>query len=289
MHKLPVRNLTSCMSDDEARLLKGTPLEPHQIATIVTESEIGRMPNGQPLYALIRRAIPYRCCQQAFPAALKVATDPVIGSMRADAAGVKLQPRVRKDGSLGNRLVVPHTKRLVGAMTGHFGFYESEDGQLPGRLTAFSAENWGLHEQLLPLARAVDGVYRIYLPESYAGLATAAGLVNPLYLLPGTSFSTGTLNSCWQTAVHADKNNFRGGLGALTMLTAGTFSGGELAFPQFGIAVRYGMRDVLLADGSQWHGNLPIHGVAGTYNRLSLIFYLREGLINACPAEPRNE
>ena len=68
------------------------------------------------------------------------------------------------------------------------------------------------------------------------------------------------------------------------MLTAGTHSGGELAFPQFGIAVRYGMRDVLLADGSQWHGNLPIHGIAGRYNRLSLIFYLREGMAKACPA-----
>ena len=73
------------------------------------------------------------------------------------------------------------------------------------------------------------------------------------------------------------------------MLTAGTFGGGELAFPQFGVAVRYGMRDVLLADGSQWHGNLPIHGIAGTFNRLPVILYLRAGMMKARPAEPRNE
>jgi hypothetical protein len=135
----------------------------------------------------------------------------------------------------------------------------------------------------------VDRVFRIYLPEQYAAQAAAASLVHPLYLLPGTCCSTGTINLCWQTAVHVDKNNFRDGLGALTMLTAGTHSGGELAFPQFGIAVRYGMRDVLLADGNQWHGNLPISGIAGEYIRLSLIFYLREGMMKACPAEPRDE
>jgi hypothetical protein len=277
------------MSDEEVCALRATLLKPHQVATIVDQSEIGVMPNGKVLYALVTGPIPYRYCEQAYPAALKVPTEPVIGGMRADAAGVKLQPRVRKDGSLGNRLEVPYAEHLVGAKTGHFGFYENEDSRLPGRLTTFSANNWGLHEQLLPLARAVDGVYRNYLPESYAALAAAASLVDPLYLLPGTSCSTGTVNSCWQTAVHADKNNCPGGLGALTMLTAGAFSGGELAFPQFGVAVRYGMRDVLLADGSQWHGNLPIHGIAGTFNRLPVILYLRAGMMKARNAEPRNE
>ena len=286
MHELPVRHLTATLSDDEVRALKGTLLEPHQIATIVDESEIGLMPNGKPLYALVKGAIPYRYCHQAYPAALQVANQPVIGGNRGDAAGVKLQPRVRKDGSLSNRLEVPFAERLVGAKTGQFGFYDTDDGRLQGRLTDFSATNWGLHQKLLPLARAVDRVYRIYLPEQYAPLAAAASLVNPLYLLPGTCCSTGTINSCWQTAVHVDKNNFRDGLGAFTMLTAGTFSGGELAFPQFGVAVRFGMRDVLLADGSQWHGNLPIHGIAGEYIRLAMILYLREGMMRACPAEP---
>ena len=289
MHELPVRHLTATLSDEEVRSLKGTLLEPHQALTIVDQNEIGMMPNGKVLYALVKGPIPYRYCEQAYSAALKVPTEPVIGGMRADAAGVKLQPRVRKDGSLGNRLEVPYAEHLVGAKTGHFGFYENEDSRLPGRLTTFSANNWGLHEQLLPLARAVDGVYRNYLPESYAALAAAASLVDPLYLLQGTCCSTGTVNSNWRTAVHADKNNFRDGLGALTMLTAGTHSGGELGFPQFGVAVRYGMRDVLLTDGSQWHGNLPIIGIAGEYVRLSLIFYLREGMMKACPAEPRNE
>jgi len=289
MHELPVRHLTATLSDEEARSLKGTLLEPHQVPTIVDQNEIGVMPNGKLLYALVKGDIPFRYCQQAYFPAQKVASEPVIGGMRSDAAGVKLEPRVRKDGSISSRLEVPFTERLVGAKTGQFGFYDTDDGRLQGRLTDFSARHWGLHQELLPLARAVDRVYRTYLPEQYPTLAAAASLVNPLYLLQGTCCSTGTINSCWQTAVHVDKNNFRDGLSALTMLTAGRFSGGELAFPQFGVAVRYGMRDVLLTDGSQWHGNLPIAGIAGEYIRLSLIFYLREGMMKACPAEPRDE
>lgn len=289
MHELPVRQLTTTLSDEEVRSLKGTLLEPHQVATIVDQSEIGRMPNGKPLYALVREAIPYRYCDQAYLAALRVATDTVIGGLRSDAAGVKLQRRVRKDGSISDRLEVPYTERLEGAKTGHFGFYDTDDGKLQGRLTDFSAANWGQHQKLLPLARAVDRVYHTYLPEQYAALAAAASLVNPLYLLRGTCFSTCTCNLCWQTAIHVDKHNFRDGLGALTMLTAGTHGGGELGFPKFGVAVRYGMRDVLLVDGNQWHGNLPITGIAGQYSRLSLIFYLRQGMMKACPAEPRDE
>ena len=122
MHKLAVRRLTATMSDEEVRLLKGTLLEPHQIATIVNQSEIGMMPNGQPLYALVRGPIPYHYYDQAYLPALKVATDPVIGGMRADAAGVKMQQRVRKDGTLGRRLEIPYTERLVGARPGISGF-----------------------------------------------------------------------------------------------------------------------------------------------------------------------
>ena len=289
MHKLPVRHLTAILSDEEVRSLKGTLLEPHQVATIVNQNEIGLMPSGEPLYVLVKGVIPYRYCHQAYPAALRVATDTVIGGLRADAAGVKLQRRVRKDGTICDRLEVPYTERLVGAKTGHFGFYDSDDGKSQGRLTNFSSANWGLHQKLLPLASAVDQVYRTYLPERYAAQAAAASLVHPLYIFPGTCSSTCTVNLCWQTGIHADKHNFQAGFGALTMLTAGTFDGGELGFPQFGVAVRYGMRDVLLADGNQWHGNLPIPGIAGEYIRLSLIFYLREGMMKACPDEHRDE
>src|ERR1035438_9475787 len=47
MHKLPVRHLTAILSDEETHSLRGTLLEPHQIATIVDRSEIGVMPSGE--------------------------------------------------------------------------------------------------------------------------------------------------------------------------------------------------------------------------------------------------
>jgi hypothetical protein len=105
--------------------------------------------------------------------------------------------------------------------------------------------------------------------------------------MAGTCFSTGTCNTCWQTAIHQDKHNFR--IGALTMLAAGTFQGGELGFPQFGVAVRYGMRDVVIADGNQWHANLPIQGISGAYTRLSIIHYLREGMMKARFGDPGHQ
>jgi len=95
MLELPVRHLTTTLSDEEVRSLKGTLLEPHQVATIVDKSEIGVMPNGKVLYAFVKEVIPYRYCHPAYPAALRVATDTVIGGLRGDAAGVKLHPACR--------------------------------------------------------------------------------------------------------------------------------------------------------------------------------------------------
>jgi hypothetical protein len=59
----------------------------------------------------------------------------------------------------------------------------------------------------------------------------------------------------------------------------GAFEGGELIFPQYGIAVEIETGDVLLADVHEWHGNAPLVGVDGSYERISTVMYYRRKML----------
>jgi len=265
---------------------KRTLLTRNDVDTIVTESEIGRRPDGTPLYILVKDCIPHEFCVASYPVALRVATNPISGGSRAIAAASYMELRTRKDGSKGKRYEVAFRPHLKGAKDGLLGFVADgyPDGKLNCRRTSFTRRHWEKHEEFRPLSRRVAEVFCEYLPERYAVQAAAANLVEGDFIIEGTPFSTVTVNRNWQTAVHTDQGDFKSGFGALTLLTAGEFSGGQLIFPRYRVAVDFQMQDVLLADVHEPHGNLPILGADGEYHRISLVFYLRENMMSVCPA-----
>jgi Oxygenase domain of the 2OGFeDO superfamily len=286
---LPVRNLVPAMTEAEAldlisqnKLFSGADVD-----NIVTHNEIGLKPDGEPLYLLIRNVIPYEFCFSADPAAKRIATNPVVGGTRSAAAGAPMEPRTRKDGTKGKRYEVPFRPHLAGAKEGIAGYYSDRNPDGSGlrcRLTAFTANEWEQFQELLPLTRKVAEVFQEYLPERYAVEAAAASRIDPKYVIAGTPFTTVTANLNFQTAAHIDQGDLEGGFGALTMLSSGDFSGGELVFPRYRVAVRFQITDILLCDVHQVHGNLPVTGVEGEYARLSLVYYLREQMLKACPS-----
>jgi hypothetical protein len=281
---ITVRRLVPALTEDEAIDLTNRPtlLTRSDVDHIVTTSEIGLKPDDEPLYVFLKNVIPYEFCVAAYPVALSAASAPVIGGTRAIAAGAYMQPRVRKDGTQGKRHEVPDLPHLKGAKNGVIGFFDRPQC----RQTAYTAQHWERFLETLPLIRAVDSVFQEYLPERYATQAEAARCIDKAFLIDGKPYTTVTINRNWQTAVHLDEGDFKSGFGALTMLTAGDFSGGELVFPQYRVAVNYRMQDVLLADVHEPHGNLPILGTTGEYERVSLVLYFREGMLRACPAKP---
>jgi hypothetical protein len=279
---LPVRRLVPAMTEDEAFDLTNKPtlLTRNDVDHIVTTTEIGRLSDGKLIYLFVKDVIPYHFCVSAFPVLLNAANATVIGGNRAIAAGAYMEPQILKDGSRGKRNVVPDLPHLRGAKNGVIGFYDKPQC----RLTSFAAHYWEEFQETWPLIRRVNEVFREYLPEQYANQAEAASRIDSRYVIADSVFSTVTVNRNFQTAVHIDEGDLHSGFGALTILTAGTFSGGELVFPQFRIGVDFKMQDVLLADVHQPHGNLPIVGVKDEYERVSLVLYFRESMLWKCPA-----
>jgi hypothetical protein len=273
------------MTESEALDLTNRPtfLARTDVDHIVTKSEVGRKPDGTLLYVLIKNVIPHEDCVAAYPVAQRIATAPITN--RPIAAGGYMEPRTRKDGSKGNRSEVPDLPHLKGAKHGIAGFYsDRQSGKLACRLTSFSAHEWQQFEKLLPLTRRVDEMFRNYLPERHAPQGQAMTRIDKKFVVPGTAFTTITINRNFRTAAHLDEGDFHDGFGALTLLTAGDFSGGEIVFPRYRIAIDYRMQDVLLCDVHEVHGNLPIVGIPENYARLALVFYLRENMLEACPA-----
>lgn len=90
------------------------------------------------------------------------------------------------------------------------------------------------------------------------------------YTIPGTMFSTITINKTALFRSHADGRNLEGALSCLAAF--GDFAGGDLCFPRFGVSCPVGPGDLLVADTPmEQHGNIgPLSG-----ERISIVAYMR--------------
>jgi hypothetical protein len=91
--------------------------------------------------------------------------------------------------------------------------------------------------------------------------------------VPGTLFSTITINQTVLFRAHEDGNNLDGALSCLAAF--GNWINGDLGFPRFGVSCPMEPGDLLIADTNrELHGNLgPIHG-----ERISIVAYMRDAL-----------
>tara|TARA_B100001094_G_scaffold20556_1_gene17394 strand:+ start:7008 stop:8165 length:1158 start_codon:yes stop_codon:yes gene_type:complete len=190
------------------------------------------------------------------------------------------------------------------------GYYEESKNfaKLPCRLTHFTRTNYKKYNQGLPFIQAIDKMFLKLIPDAHQRQLERANQ-KPHLKIPGTSFSTVTINRNFRTALHRDAGDFKGGFGNLSVIERGKYHGGYTIFPQFGVAVdvRYG--DFLAMDVHQWHSNTPIIeteedkkfneklepvykdnpevgtvGLDKRFTRLTFVCYLREKILN-CPNE----
>jgi hypothetical protein len=121
----------------------------------------------------------------------------------------------------------------------------------------------------------LDSVYRLYAPQHYQRQQEIASAY-PDFLIPGTIFTTGTINSTVRTKLHTDANNLAGGLGVYCALVGGDLGGGTLITPQYRVGVDFRSQDVLLCDSHVLHGNSPMTSLGQPYSRLAVIAYFSE-------------
>jgi hypothetical protein len=138
------------------------------------------------------------------------------------------------------------------------------------RLTAWTGENLPQWQQLQPMLMAVAEHFAQHVPDRYAAQLARAQASDPAWIVPGTPFSTITVNNTYPTGVHKDQGDLDAGFSTITALRrGGPYTGGQLVFPAYRVAVDLADGDLLLMDAHDWHGNVPI--VCGCGSALSAL------------------
>jgi hypothetical protein len=195
------------------------------------------------------------------------------------------------------------------------GYYEGTPFlNLPPRMTNSTRTHFKKFQEGLAFIRKLSDEYKKLVPSVYNKQLKKASKRDYLRI-PGTAFSSITVNRNFRTALHTDSGNFNGGMAVMTVLERGKYSGGYTVFPQYGIGfdVRHG--DVLVMENcNTWHANTEITetkeqekynnsiedifkdnvdvgtvGLGKKYTRLTFVCYLRDKLSDSSLKHKNNK
>lgn len=169
------------------------------------------------------------------------------------------------------------------------GFYDRYPRINYCRKTAWTQNNPQEWEYVVPYVEQVDSIYRKNCPVEYAEHRKVANKTSPDFIIGNTTFTTVTLNRNFRTHYHRDSGNLKEGLAAMSYIKTGKFSGGELCFPNFGLAVKLYNYDLIVFNNNEIHGNLPITAVTKNYQRITSVFFYRKNICYCGTAEEELE
>jgi hypothetical protein len=256
------------MPDVVADRLEGRFLDDRHFDRIVRETATVLKPNGSPLLIYAKDALPRRLCEIAFDVFRQVRQT---SANRGMAAGLPHMRRIKRDGT---RSRTRQTSPVPSAVVG----YLDRAPRIPVcRMTAFTRDHFEEFERARPFIAAVSRAFRDLAPDRWAVQRAFVDQVSSPFVIPGTVFSTLTINRDWRTAAHRDAGDLRTGFGVMTVLAAGAdYDGFELIFPRYRVAVDVRTGGVCLADVHELHGNAPVRWSGGRFVRVSVIAYVRE-------------
>lgn len=163
------------------------------------------------------------------------------------------------------------------------------------RLTAWTGKHLPQWRSLQPMLQAVAGHLAEAVPDRYAAQAAEAARARPEWVVPGTPFTTITVNNSYATGVHTDKGDLDAGFSTITCLRRGDYTGGHLVFPRWRVAVDLQHGDLLCMDAHDWHGNTQMVCACGTdlngpcpdcgAERISVVSYFRSNMVNCGSAQ----
>jgi hypothetical protein len=151
-----------------------------------------------------------------------------------------------------------------------------------GRATAYTQNQYDKFKKSFPFLQSLNRGFKELIPVRWAAQREAADKIDSAFLVPGTVFTTITVNKTFRTAAHRDAGDLSAGLSNLLVLSNnGNYTGGHLIFPEYRIAVNVRPGDLLLVNNHEIiHGNTPIVLQDEEAERISLVCYFREKMLD---------
>lgn len=266
--------------------------------TLLTEGDVFvTKPNGAPLLCVLRQAVTGQAYEAAYQGVAPLARGTLTGAMdnRGLASGkvspehLALEPMpyqrspaimhgvryrvLKRDGT------VSKTSRAVHAPSFIAGFTERAPRFPYCRQTAYTNQYPAHFQQLLPCLRHCTTLFAKHLPQRHAAQQAAICQTTSDFVIPGTVFTTLTVNRNWSTALHQDAGDLKAGFGVMLCFRLGHYTGGYYVMPQFRIAVDLRAGDLLLSDVHEWHSNTALVGNPQRYERITMVCYFREKMV----------
>ncbi|MFC4328322.1 hypothetical protein ACFPC0_10840 [Streptomyces andamanensis] len=268
--------LRTRISSTELESKVGKILGPQDYNALLTGPAKLLKPNGQPLVVYLPGALQAEADTPAVYATLHS-----LRSLRTDNRGTASgSRRITRPGSTRSRaLNVPSA--IIGA-------FDAAGAQKYCRLTAWTGQNLPQWETLRPFLQAIAHHFKTRLPDRYAVQMAEVERTFSEWVVPDTPFTTVTVNNTYPTGVHQDAGDLESGFSTLACIRRGTFTGGQLVFPKYRVAIDMQHGDLALIDAHEYHGNTAIvcacgerrNGMCDTCGaeRISVVSYFRQNM-----------
>ena len=168
-----------------------------------------------------------------------------------------------------------------GVFSGIAGWFDRYPRIPYGRATSYTEKNPEKFAMAFPFLQTLAKGFKDLLPWRYSNQMEAANKLDSRFLVPGTPFTTITVNKTFRTAAHYDAGDLTTGLSNLLVLSNnGNYKGGYLVAPEYRVAVNVRPGDLLLINNHEvMHGNTPIEMLDEEAERVSLVCYFREKML----------
>lgn len=278
--------LRSVISDEEMQQKVGKILTPEDFNLVPTRDCIVRKPNGHVLLVYRPGIIPQALREQTWPILHELRDETTTN--RGLASGT---PRVQGPGSRS------YAKAVPSALLGSF---EPKGPKKFCRLTAWTGRETEKFRILWPLLQFIGERMEADAPDRWQAQMDEVRRTHPDWVIPGTPFSTVTVNNTYPTGVHKDAGDLDAGISTLAVLRRGDYRGGVLVFPEYRVGVDMQDGDLILMDAHSWHGNTdfdpPVHrsltgkleGDPG-FERISVVSYYRTRMTECQAAADESE
>lgn len=167
-------------------------------------------------------------------------------------------------------------------LSGIAGWYDRYPRIPYGRSTTYTRDNREKFEKSFPYLKRLAEGFKELLPWRYGNQMEAASRIDPEFLVPGTPFSTITVNRSFRTAAHYDPANMENGFANICVFSNNdNYTGGYLVFPEIGYAANIRPGDLLFVNNmAGLHGNTEMIFNEPDAVRYSCIAFFHEGMLS---------
>ena len=277
------------LPDQDMQALEGQLIDESSFDLLVDgpEDTTVMLPTMEPLFIVRRHVVSPGMVQAMLPSFRRAAKEGDLTNRGMAVGKGSSQPTLKKDGTLSNTnrvntKALPHLLNERGEVvsTGNIVGYMDAGTRFPAcRLTAFAARQTSHWKWMQQYAQLASKVFQENNPDRYAVQRDWAERTTQDWIIPGTCFTTMTVNRNWQTAVHQDKGDLVQGCGVMGVIGNDHYQGLYFTYPRYRVACALRSGDIIVNNVHEWHANTPVHNAAPGWERISIVLYYREHML----------